>query len=188
MVDSSTAIASDISVRKRLVFQKNGFWVLFAVLFTVTVVDRLTKIIAQEILKGIGPDYYLGPYYYFGMSVVFVYQQNAGALLGLGSNLSSPARFWIFVVGISLLLLYFCYQLFQANTMLEFSGWIFIVSGGLGNLTDRLLYDGYVVDFIRVSIGGFRTGIFNVADVSVVTGFVLLLGFLFKEKTVRFNN
>ena len=188
MVDGSTAIASDISVRKRLVFQKNGFGVLFSALFTVTVIDRLTKIIAQEILKGIGPDYYLGPHYYFGMSVVFVYQENAGAFLGLGSNLSSSARFWIFVVGISLLLLYFCHKLFQANTLLEFSGWVFIISGGLGNLIDRLLYDGYVVDFIRVSIGGFRTGIFNVADVSVVTGFVLLLGFVFKERTVLSNN
>ena len=188
MVDSSTVIVSDISVRKRLVFQKNGFGVLVSILFAVTVVDRLTKIIAQEILKGIGPDYYLGPHYYFGMSVVFIYQENPGAYLGLGSNLSSSARFWIFVVGISFLLLYFCYKLFQANTLLEFSGWVFIISGGLGNLIDRLLYNGYVVDFLRVSIGGFRTGIFNVADVSIVAGFFLLLASVFKERAVLSNN
>ena len=187
MVDSSTAGDFDIQMRKRLAFRKNGFWVLFSILLTVTVIDRLTKIIAQEILKGIGPDYYLGPHYYFGMSIVFVYQENAGAFLGIGANLSSSTRFWIFVVGISALLLYFCYRLFQANSLLEFSGWVFIISGGLSNLTDRLLYDGYVIDFLRVSIGGFRTGIFNVADVSIVVGFGLLLGFVFKESRESSN-
>ena len=50
-----------------------------------------------------------------------------------------------------------------------------IFAGGASNLADRLLYDGYVVDFINIGIGSFRTGIFNIADVAITAGVVILL-------------
>lgn len=50
-----------------------------------------------------------------------------------------------------------------------------LLAGGLGNLIDRVMYGGYVVDFINIGIGPLRTGVFNVADVVVVAGALLLL-------------
>jgi signal peptidase II len=48
-------------------------------------------------------------------------------------------------------------------------------ASGLGNLIDRLLYDGRVTDFLNMGIGQLRTGIFNVADVVGVVGVIVLL-------------
>ncbi len=54
-------------------------------------------------------------------------------------------------------------------------GLSFIVGGGIGNIFDRIMY-GSVTDFLHIDLGLFRTGIFNMADVSIMVGmgFVLI--------------
>ncbi|MET0554978.1 MAG: signal peptidase II, partial [Vicinamibacteria bacterium] len=47
-------------------------------------------------------------------------------------------------------------------------------AGGLSNLLDRVR-DGHVVDFVMLSAGPLRTGVFNVADVAITAGVVLVL-------------
>jgi signal peptidase II len=49
-----------------------------------------------------------------------------------------------------------------------------IAGGALGNLIDRVR-DGAVVDFVRWRIGGHSWPIFNIADVALVIGAILLL-------------
>ena len=51
----------------------------------------------------------------------------------------------------------------------------FICAGGLSNLIDRVAYDGRVVDFLNVGIGALRTGIFNIADMGITFGALLML-------------
>jgi signal peptidase II len=50
-----------------------------------------------------------------------------------------------------------------------------IAGGGISNLIDRLLYDGRVTDFLNVGIGALRTGIFNLADMVILAGALLLV-------------
>jgi signal peptidase II len=50
-----------------------------------------------------------------------------------------------------------------------------VAGGGIGNLIDRLAYNGAVIDFLNVGIGGLRTAIFNVADVAVFLGAAMLI-------------
>jgi len=50
-----------------------------------------------------------------------------------------------------------------------------VLSGGLGNLVDRIINDGRVIDFMNIGIGSLRTGIFNVADVYITVGVVVLV-------------
>ncbi|MGB5497334.1 MAG: signal peptidase II, partial [Maribacter sp.] len=50
----------------------------------------------------------------------------------------------------------------------------FVIGGGIGNLIDRIAY-GSVTDFFQIKMGIFKTGIFNMADMSVTTGVLLLL-------------
>ena len=50
----------------------------------------------------------------------------------------------------------------------------FIIGGGIGNIYDRILYNS-VTDFMYFELGSFHTGIFNMADVSVVVGGFLIL-------------
>lgn len=56
-----------------------------------------------------------------------------------------------------------------------------IFSGGVSNLFDRLAYDGSVVDFINIGIGPVRTGIFNVADVAITVGVLILFSTAFRR-------
>ena len=53
--------------------------------------------------------------------------------------------------------------------------WSLVLSGGLGNLVDRIINDGRVIDFMNIGIGSLRTGIFNVADVCITVGVVVLI-------------
>jgi len=50
-----------------------------------------------------------------------------------------------------------------------------VVGGGFGNVIDRIVNNGGVVDFLNVSIGSLRTGIFNVADMAIMLGAEVLL-------------
>ena len=50
-----------------------------------------------------------------------------------------------------------------------------VLAGGASNLIDRFVNDGYVVDFINLGAGPIRTGIFNIADVAITVGALLLL-------------
>jgi signal peptidase II len=50
-----------------------------------------------------------------------------------------------------------------------------VAGGGISNLIDRFLYDGRVTDFLNVGIGSLRTGIFNLADMAILAGALLLI-------------
>tara|TARA_B100002052_G_C15684278_1_gene507672 strand:- start:543 stop:773 length:231 start_codon:yes stop_codon:yes gene_type:complete len=51
---------------------------------------------------------------------------------------------------------------------------IFIIGGAFGNLFDRLYYKA-VPDFIDFHVGNFHWFIFNVADIFITSGVVLLI-------------
>jgi len=65
---------------------------------------------------------------------------------------------------------------------------LFIISGFIGNAFDRL-YHGAVVDFIDIGIGNVRWYIFNLADIYVVTGglMVLLAHFVYNKDKQKNN-
>ncbi|PID99718.1 MAG: signal peptidase II, partial [Acidobacteria bacterium] len=50
-----------------------------------------------------------------------------------------------------------------------------VIGGGIGNLYDRIFNDGIVIDFMNFGIGSLRTGILNVADLSVTFGAVIFV-------------
>jgi signal peptidase II len=53
-------------------------------------------------------------------------------------------------------------------------GLTLFVAGGASNWLDRLIR-GFVIDFLNIGVGPVRTGIFNVADVAIMTGAALML-------------
>lgn len=62
------------------------------------------------------------------------------------------------------------------------AGISFIIGGGIGNLYDRMWY-GSVTDFMHINFTIFQTGIFNMADVSIMTGmFIILIQLFIKPK------
>lgn len=102
---------------------------------------------------------------------------NSGAFLGLGASLPEAARTAFFSVGVSgMLLVLLGYTVFSKSvSTLEILAYSLLLAGGVGNLIDRVVY-GYAVDFMNIGIGPLRTGIFNVADIAVSVGVLILIG------------
>ena len=55
------------------------------------------------------------------------------------------------------------------------AGAVLMIGGGLANFLDRLP-DGRVTDYVVLTAGPLRTGVFNLADAAILTGAILWLG------------
>jgi signal peptidase II len=108
--------------------------------------------------------------------------ENSGAFLSAGDSMSKASK-QIFltlipVVAMILGLVYLFLKPVSGNMLV---GLCFVIGGGVGNLFDRILY-GSVTDFLYLKFGIFQTGIFNMADVSIMAGMsIVLLQFLLKR-------
>ena len=134
--------------------------------------DRVTKDLAKEHLANRASISYLHD------TFRLQYAENTGAALNLGDGLSDSASFWLLsILPLAFLLLLLAYSIKNASKLnaLQMFSFALIFSGGIGNIIDRILYDRHVADFMNLGINNLRTGIFNVADVCVTTGVLMLL-------------
>ena len=110
--------------------------------------------------------------------------ENSGAFLGLGSDFSPVIKSILLLalpVGVLLTVLVYVFK-DKSIDKLSLIGYSSIIGGGIGNIYDRFLY-GSVTDFLFIDLGGvFKTGIFNIADLSVTTGMILIIWASFKNK------
>ena len=159
------------NIKKVLSF-KYKLIVVSSLLLFLSSLDQLTKYLAVINLQG------QKPIIFFQGIFQLVYAENPGAFLGMGGNWSHQTRFIIFAVVVFLGLggmLWFLFK--RENSRMNLIAYSFILSGGFGNLWDRVFHsNGHVVDFLFIDFGGpFRTGVFNLADVEIVVGVLLLL-------------
>jgi signal peptidase II len=112
-----------------------------------------------------------------GGAVRLTLVENPGAFLSLGDSLPLGLRTALLLVGVPIVLLVVCaaFLRYSERTPLDLVGIGLVVGGGLGNWLDRLLREGAVTDFVRLSVGPLHTGVFNAADVAIVLGVVMLL-------------
>ncbi len=167
------------SVRKRLKRRDVKALVCWPVLLLVVVLDRLTKVLAVELLPPSGM-----PKPLLGESVRLALVYNPGAAFGL--YLGGYSR-WIFMaltIG-ALVILWRLYQQTAAHNLRRALAVALVGAGALGNLIDRLRSELGVVDFIDVGIGVHRWPTFNIADMAVSTGACLLALVLWREDRVR---
>lgn len=54
------------------------------------------------------------------------------------------------------------------------SAYALVLSGAIGNVMDRLIF-GYVVDFLDFDLGFYRWPTFNVADIAIFIGAVMIV-------------
>lgn len=148
------------------------FW---PVVITVVLSDIITKWIAVRDLYPRGV-----PREVFGDVVRLTLVYNRGAAFGL--HLGQYSR-WIFL-GLTIAALVILAQLYRQTTGRDIARTLAIalVSGGaIGNLIDRVRGPQGVVDFIDIGIGDMRWPTFNVADMAVSTGAILLAYVLWGE-------
>ena len=115
--------------------------------------------------------------------------ENTGAFLSAGDSLPEFVRISLLTMLPILVLGYGLYYLFtQTNLPRTFQiGICFLIGGGIGNIYDRIKF-GSVTDFLHIDFILFRTGIFNLADVSIMIGIGILLIDSFKKKVVQTLN
>lgn len=144
--------------------------VIFAVLAINVGCDQISKSIVR---KRIGPDEQI--------SVVDNYVrlmrvENEGAFLSLGNSLPRVVRFVLLSLFPLAILGFGMGYLFTKQNLSWYMllGFGFVIGGGIGNLFDRLVY-GSVTDFMHIDFVIFQTGVFNMADVSIMTGMAIVV-------------
>ncbi len=121
-----------------------------------------------------------------------IWVENKGAFLGMGSDMNPTLRLIFLLILPTIVLAYVMYYIIKTKELdrLSLIAFCCIVGGGIANVFDRIVF-GQVTDFFYINLGGvFRTGIFNVADMSVTTGMILLLltGIFSKKKDTVEDN
>lgn len=134
--------------------------------------DQISKTIIRKSLA----EYEIIPIIdgYFTLTMV----ENKGAFLSAGSSLPYFIRLILLTLLPIAFLTYGLWLIIQKKDMPQMLviGWCFVIGGGIGNLYDRIIH-GSVTDFLHLDLRLFQTGIFNMADVSIMTGmFIIILG------------
>ncbi|MBO8231947.1 signal peptidase II [Prochlorococcus marinus str. MU1402] len=98
---------------------------------------------------------------------------------GAAFNILSGSRVFLSLISIFFSIL-IIYLMFRKNTLnsIDLYSYSFILGGTIGNGIDRI-YRGFVVDFINLNIINFP--VFNIADISINIGFIILLYNIFKN-------
>jgi signal peptidase II len=114
---------------------------------------------------------------YAGGFIKFVYVENAGAIFGIGSELPESLRLTILFAGIATIIYLFISSVIikKQKIRLKEVSLIILLSGGIGNLIDRIFNGGKVIDFIILGTANIHTAVFNFADLFIITGALLFV-------------
>jgi signal peptidase II len=144
----------------------------FAIIIIGFIVDRATKLLSIKHLKD-GEDITIIKDFFD-----FQYVENRGAAFGILAG-----RKYILIILTFLIVLGMIYYLvkYKPESKLLKISLTLIISGALGNLYDRVNYN-YVVDFISLHYKDvYYWPNFNVADILVVFGTILMSLFIIKD-------
>ena len=157
----------------KLNYKKKVLFEIFFV-FLIFVIDRVSKSIILHLSKTTG-EFQMTLTSYLNLSLIW----NRGIAFGLFSfeanlyyNLIS------FLIGAIILLIIIISKKSKGVEKISF---LMIIGGALGNLFDRFYYKS-VIDFIDFSFQNFHWFIFNVSDIFISLGVIILILLEFKKK------
>lgn len=144
--------------------------IILLIIFNIAI-DQISKVIVRanidlrEVIELIGDKFILTNVY------------NKGAFLGMGSDMNDTLRLILLLILPTCVLGYLIYYIITNKSLDKWSTIALscIAGGGIANVFDRIAF-GKVTDFFFIDLGGvFKTGIFNVADMSVSFGMIILV-------------
>jgi signal peptidase II len=141
------------------------FWPLTAVIL---LTDCATKRVAEATLM---PAHVPHPVIGDLVRLTLTYNPAGAMSLSFGSY-SRPVLFLI--TGVAVLVLAALYRRLPPGVAVPAMGLALVTGGALGNALDRLRSTRGVVDFIDIGLGTVRFWTFNVADIAITFGAVLL--------------
>ena len=129
----------------------------------IVIIDQLSKFLVIDKNISIIPNF-----------IEFNYTQNTGGAFGIGRINFILIISIIIIIGIIVFLI-------KENTKItNYIPFVLLLSGSIGNLIDRI-FKGYVIDFIDINILDFPN--FNIADISIVSGVIVLLYIILLKST-----
>jgi signal peptidase II len=165
-----------------LIFRILGF---LAVVLGIVISDQYVKawIVEKIRLNSIG-------YRLWNDFLWIVHTRNLGIAFSIGGELSKIVRVSLFIFLPALFLVVAIFYSIRTESLSRFQrlSIYLIISGGLGNILDRIFRPEGVVDFLSFKFFGIlgmeRFPTFNIADASISAGAVLLLlsGFLWHKE------
>lgn len=168
-------------MKKESFFKTQNFLPLFILITGLVTIDQISKYLIEANLN-------LYESVKIFVLLDFTFIKNFGGAFNLFNDATLDIGI-IFIFLVSLICLYlllaiFTNLVFKKIKFRERIYWSVILSGGLGNLLDRV-YRGYVVDFIDIT---FNPYVFNLADCFVTLGIIFLIIDSFFYTNVRKDN
>lgn len=155
------------------IIKKNflGFFIICFVFF----LDRSSKALVMSYYDKTG-DIYLRINSFLNLNLIW----NEGIAFGIFSF--EEKYYYNFLTIFIFLIIIIIFWLMLKSPYPHKLGYALIIGGSFGNITDRLFYSS-VIDFIDLNYKGFHWFVFNVADIFITLGVLILIFLEFKVKT-----
>jgi len=141
------------------------YWLLIVYIVTI-ISDQLTKSIIDSLyeLHASRP--------ILGSILQLTYIRNSGAVFGL--SIGNPRIMFVMTVIVTIVLAFLFFKgIVRPEHALGKIAVVMVLGGATGNLIDRIRF-GEVIDFIDMGIGYYRWPVYNLADIYITVGMVIL--------------
>ncbi len=153
-----------------------NFYINLFIIFSIFIIDRITKIYVIGVNgKNLYEDLYSSKF----LNINLIW--NEGIAFGLFS-FSQNNLYNLLTLIISIIVIVILKMIINSYGIKKY-GLMMIFGGALGNLFDRIFYKA-VPDFIDFHIGEFHWFVFNVADIFITIGVIIMILFesIFNEQ------
>lgn len=150
---------------------------IYIIALIIFIFDQLSKTILSTFLTLGNSIKVIKDFFYL------TYINNTGASWGILKD----SKYFLILISIIAILILIRYINSFKNNKRNILGLGFVLGGILGNLADRMLY-GYVKDFFDFYIFNYNFPIFNIADIFIVIGVLLLIISILKGEDKNGNS
>ena len=163
----------------KFINNKKKLYLSLLIVFLVYILDRITKIYVLHLSQGnFANEIYSSKY----LNIFPIW--NKGISFGLLS-FDKTNLYHLLSIFISIIIFVLIIMAIKSESLKRLS-LLIVIGGALGNLYDRLKYNG-VLDFIDFHVGNFHWFIFNVADIFITLGIVIMILIEFNGKKKNYE-
>lgn len=169
----SDGVDFQIKSKKQKPAEKREDFSVFKVIVLPVLIIMLL-IVLDQVIKGIFHYKYRDTITVIKNFFYLEYLENSGAAFGLFGNKPWAQTFFKVLTGVAVLLFFAIFYFIPAKK--RFLKWtmVLIIAGTLGNFIDRLAFS-YVVDFFKFQFGNYYFPTFNIADIYLTVGVIMVI-------------
>ncbi len=181
-------VMDDTKSTENNIIVKRIIW--FCIIFDIFIIDQISKWAVTELVlrpssSGQGDSFSLVQWYTSSPPILpyakieitsffnLVIAWNTGVSFSMFSNMGEYMPYILITVALGITLMFAIWMLRTKNHLFGIC-YALIIGGALGNVADRMRF-GAVIDFLDFHVMGYHWPAFNVADMAVVSGVIMLI-------------